>query len=223
MISNGEDTMDWGMKLTIVGVIISAIGIPSAIAWYTNYLPQIKIIVYILLHKTFKIRIKGIKEYRLECYDIKDIENQIRKKFRKVNKISGGNNYIIVLIEDMSAPYKILILDESYDVENKYNIRISLEGAIDISYYMSEDNFKYLDVLDKLFELIEERYSLRSCYKLFTLEAIVNEKFLSKDIKLNECEDTNVEIDSNNKFLRINSNSINNIYKCLKKNIKYII
>lgn len=133
----------------------------------------------------------------------------------------------------MQAPYEILIINDEgeYDVNNKLRteniVDIALIGSIEFRYRESDDNDYYFNTLNKLFDIIERIINEKPTYSFFTLQADLKNNF--KEIPFitehdkEECEDTKIDIDKSTKFIKINSKTKDNLYKCLKKNIYKIL
>ena len=127
-------------------------------------------------------------------------------------------------MKNMQAPYKILFMSEYKQSKKLIKVKITLEGEVKFSYRLNEN--KYINVVDELFSLIEEEYLCKNTFKWFSLEAYtkkLKEKPLKNTFETINCENLSIEIDKINKYMKINSNSINNILKCLDSNIKKII
>lgn len=210
----------------IISFIIAVIGIPASIDYYPRKFPIIKKVWYIITNNQYNVKITGAKEYAPFEFDLKTIKNVIHEKY-PVYKINlSKKNSMNVYLKNMPAPYKILFTS-SYNGTNKLNlikVAISLEGDVKCSY--RDKNNKLLNIESELFTIIEETYEITPSFKWFSLVAYteeVTEKPFKNEIKLVKCEDTKVQIDKTSKYMKINSNSINNIITCLNRNITQII
>ena len=216
--------MSWQNTLAIVSAIITIISAPSLIAYYTNRFPSIRKILYVLFNKSFNVKIKGVKEYYPFNYDLKLIKKSIHRKYPVKEINIPKKNSMIILMKNMQAPYKILFMSEYKQSKKLIKVKITLEGEVKFSYRLNEN--KYINVVDELFSLIEEEYLCKNTFKWFSLEAYtkkLKEKPLKNTFETINCENLSIEIDKINKYMKINSNSINNILKCLDSNIKKII
>ena len=214
------------MIFEVISFIIAVIGIPASIDYYPRKFPIIKKGWYLITNNHYNVKIIGTKEYISFEYDLKTIKKVIHEKY-SVYKINLLNkNSINVYLKNMPAPYKILFTP-SYNETNKLyliKVTISLEGDVKCSY--RDKNNKYLNIESELFTIIEETYEITPSFKWFSLVAYtedVTDKPLKKEMKLLTCEDTKIQIDKTSKYMKINSDSINNIIACLNSNIIQII
>lgn len=218
------ENMDLIATIGIIGAIITILSIPSLIAWYTDRFPFIRKILFLLFNKPFNVKIKGVKEYPSFNYDLKLIKRKIYEKYQ-INKINiPKKNSMIILMKNMQAPYKILFLPNSHKSEETTKVIITLEGEVKFSYNSNQN--KYLNIVDELFTLIEEEYVTKTTFKWFSLEAYtrkLEDKPLQNFFETINCEDTTIEMDKVNKYMKINSDSINNITNCLNSKIEKII
>lgn len=216
--------MDWITTLGIISAIITIISVPNLIAWYTDGLPIIRKLLYKFFNKSFNVKIKGVKKYNSFNYDLNIIKRKIHKKY-PINKINTPKkNSMNISIKNMQAPYKILFLSDNTQYKELTTITITLEGEVKFSF--KENQNKYLNIIDELFTLIEEEFDCKTSFKWFSLEAYtrkLTEKPFKTTFETIDCEDTNIEIDKTNNYMKINSDSINNIITCLNSNIKKII
>lgn len=216
--------MDWVDILAIVSALITIVSVPSLIAYYTDRLPGIRKILYVLFNKSFNVKIKGVKEYHSFNYDLKLIKKIIHRKYPIKEINIPKKNSMIILMKNMQAPYKILFLSEYNQSKELTKVKITLEGEVKFSYRLNEN--KYINVVDELFSLIEEEYLCKNTFKWFSFEVYtkkLEEKPLKNTFEIINCENLNIEIDKINKYMKINSNSINNVMTCLNSNIKKII
>lgn len=215
--------------LTIIGLIgsLSGIfGVLPAVAYFTEKLPSIKKILYKIFNKTYFAKINASKEYTLEKYNLKPIKMKIHEKY-DINKINlPKKNSMIISIKNMQSPYKILFLRDLNDSTNIMKVNINLEGEVKFTYRNSDNNKEYLNIVDELFTIIEEEFKVTPEFKWYSLN-IHTEKLKNKPFKdsfeIINCKDTKIEIDKTTKFMKINSDSINNLIYCLNSNIKKII
>lgn len=216
--------MDLIYTLGIIATIITIFSAPTLIAWYTDRLPNIRKSLYVLFNKSFTVKIKGVKKYNSFNYDLKLIKRKIHEKY-SINKINiTKKNSMNIFMKNMQAPYKILFLSNYNQFEELTTVTITLEGEVKFSY--NENQNKYLNIVDELFTLIEEEFECKTSFKWFSLEAYAKEledKPFKNNYETLNCEDTNIEIDKTNSYMKINSDSINNIINCLNSNIKKII
>lgn len=219
--------MDINFLLTVISLIFAAISLPASIDYYPRKFPIIKKVWHLIINDTYSAKIKGIKKYNAFNYDLKSLKMKIHKRYQ-VNEIkTPKKNNIIVSIKNMQATYKISFLP-NYDNERKLQeieVKITLEGIVKFN-YRANNNLKYLNTIDEMFTIIEEENEWIPIFKWFSLDAYTTElknKPFKNDVELMKCEDTKIEIDKSNKYMRINSNSINNLITCLDSNIKKII
>lgn len=217
----------------LIGSPLFGILIDISYAQLKNKTPYIKRIYAWVTNKKYKVQLRGIKKYSIESIDINSIKELLFKEFNQINIISQKTNLLVVLIENMQAPYEILIINDEgeYDVNNKLRteniVDIALIGSIEFRYRESDDNDYYFNTLNKLFDIIERIINEKPTYSFFTLQADLKNNF--KEIPFitehdkEECEDTKIDIDKSTKFIKINSKTKDNLYKCLKKNIYKIL
>lgn len=218
--------MDWMTILGIIGSIAGIITVPTAISFYTNKFPFIKKIWFKILQKQYNVKIKGVKEYNLFSYDLKLIKSAILYKYPQTEITTPKKNSMTVLIKDMQAPYKISFLQDYNSSEDLLKVKIVLNGTIKFSYRNSNKNNKNLNMIDGIFTIIEEQNQRMPKYKWFSLEAYTSKlenKPFKESFEIITCEDTKIEIDKKNKYMKINSDSIFNIINCLNSNIIKII
>lgn len=166
-------------------------------------------------------------------FDINSIKELLFKEFGQIKIISQKTNSLVVLIENMQAPYEILIINDEgeYDVgsvlKTENIVDIALMGSIEFRYRESDDNDYYFNTLNKLFDIIEHTINEKPNYSFFTLQADLENNFekipFITEHDKDECEDTKIDIDKSAKFIKINSKTKDNLYKCLKKNIYKIL
>ena len=217
----------------LIGSPLFGILIDISYAQLKNKTPYIKRIYAWVTNKKYKVQLRGIKKYSIESIDINSIKELLFKEFNQINIISQKTNSLVVLIENMQAPYEILIINDEgeYDVNNKLRteniVDITLIGSIEFRYRESDDNDYYFNTINKLFDIIERTINEKPTYSFFTLQADLKNNF--KEIPFitehdkEECEDTKIDIDKSTKFIKINSKTKDNLYKCLKKNIYKIL
>ena len=207
------------------------------LAYIFNRTPYLKRIYSWLINIPYKVQIMGVKNYAIEEINIDNIKKSIFKEFNYFNIVSQKSNSLVILIEDMQAPYEILIttdegefgIDENgFSSENNHIIvDIALMGSIEFRYRESDDNDKYFNVLNKLFDIIEQTINEKPTYSFFTLQADLKNNFKLKPFitehDKDECEDTKLDIDKSSKFIKINSRTKDNLHKCLKKNVHKIL
>ena len=213
--------------LTIIGIgsgIITLFSAPNILAYYTEKVPFIKKLLYKIFNKSLNVKIKGVKKYSSLDYNLKLIERKIYEKY-SINKIEiQKKNSMIILMKHMQAPYKILFLSDFSQSEELTKVIITLEGETKFSF--NSNKYKYLNIVDELFILIEEEYIHQTTFNWFSLEVYskdLEDKPLKNSFETIDCEDTTIEIDKTNKYIKINSDSINNIINCLNSNIEKII
>ena len=217
--------MDLTTIITIISIIVTIIAILIEIIKKIR-LSHVKKIWFEIFNRQYYVKIKGVKEYDLFSHDLKLIKRIILEKYPKTEIRTPKKNSMIVTIKEMQAPYKISFMPNYKSTGETLKIKITLEGTIKFSYRNTKSNKKNLNILDNLFTIIEEQHQIVPKFKWFSLEAYANElndKPFKNDFKRISCEDTNIEIDKTNNFMKINSESINNIIDCLNSNIESII
>ena len=214
-----------------------ALALDYIVAYIFNRTPYLKRLYSWLMNIQYKVQIKGVKKYNIEEINIDKIKKSIFKEFDYLNVISQKSNSLVILIEDMQAPYEILITPNEweFDIDEKgfepeninTNVDIALMGSIEFRYRESDDNDKYFNVLNKLFDIIEQTINEKSTYSFFTIQADLKSNFKVKPFitehNKDECEDTKIDLDKSAKFIKINSKNKDNLYKCLKKNIYKVL
>ena len=135
----------------------------------------------------------------------------------------------------MQAPYEILItntegeinLEEEFMNYIENIVDITLIGSVEFRYRESDNNDKYFNVLNKLFDIVEQSINKKPSYSFFTLQADLKNNFKKiafiSGYNKDECEDTTLNLDKSAKFIKINSKTKDNLYKCLKKNIYKVL
>lgn len=178
---------------------------------------------------------KGTKKYNINLIDISKIKNLLFEEFNQIKIISQKTNSLIVLIENMQAPYEILItntegeinLEEEFMNYIENIVDITLIGSVEFRYRESDNNDKYFNVLNKLFDIVEQSINKKPSYSFFTLQADLKNNFKKRafisEHNKDECEDTTLNLDKSAKFIKINSRTKDNLYKCLKKNIYKVL
>lgn len=211
-----------GLPAIIIGSIFGAI-IDLIIAYLKKHTPYLKRIWVWIINKPYKLRVFGFKTYDLTTINLETIKKQIYDEYDYVKLISEKKNSLIILIDDMQAPYEILISND----DNETQIKITLIGNVKLKYRFSEENEKIFNTLNELFEIIEIIINKKHNYSLYSLEADFKNNFKKKPFTTEhlkeKCENTKVNLDRNSKFIKINSKSKDNLSRCLKKNIHKII
>lgn len=217
----------------LIGSPLFGILIDISYAQLKNKTPYIKRIYAWITNKKYKVQLRGIKKYSIESIDINSIKELLFKEFGQIKIISQKTNSLVVLIENMQAPYEILIINDEgeYDVgsvlKTENIVDIALMGSIEFRYRESDDNDYYFNTLNKLFDIIEHTINEKPNYSFFTLQADLENNFekipFITEHDKDECEDTKIDIDKSAKFIKINSKTKDNLYKCLKKNIYKIL
>lgn len=214
-----------------------ALALDYGLAYLLNSTPYLKRLYSYIKNIPYKVQIMGVKKYNVSEIDIKDVEKALFKEYSPIKIISRKTNSLVILIENMQAPYEILITTdegefetspEEYSTENIQSIvDIVLMGSIEFRYRGSDDNDKYFNVLNKLFDIIEHTINEKPIYSFFTLQADLKNEFQKRPFitehDKDECEDTKLDIDKSLKFIKINSKTKDNLYKCLKKNIHKVL
>lgn len=219
----------------ISGAITIILFLQTFLSFFLKKTPWVKRIYFWIINKKYKVQLMGVKKYKSFDPDMEKIKKEILKKYIPIREISIGENYFTVLIENMQAPYKIVISPEiDPNTENEFIetiietvVNITLEGSINFGYKTTDENDKFLNVMDDLFDIIECIENEKPNYSLFSIKADGKNEFEKQpfidEYSIEECEDTKIEIDKSLNQLKINSDSIKNIYKCLKKNISKIL
>lgn len=214
----------------IIGSPFGGIIIDILYAYFRNKTPYIKRLIAWITNKKYKVQMMGIKKYSVESFNLKVIIDLLYDEFTQIKIVSKKSNYLLVLIENMQAPYEIFFTTDEGELEiEKFNmvVEIQLIGSIDFRYRESDDNDKYIIVLNKLFDIIEMSLDKKSFYSLFTLQADLKNNFKEKPFiteqNKSDCEDTKIDIDKSIKFIKINSKTKDNLYKCLKKNVYTVL
>lgn len=226
--------MDW-FSLIYTSPFFALI-LDYGLAYVLNGTPYIKRLYSWIRNISYKVQIMGVKKYDVDEIEINNIKESIFKEFSHFNVVSQKSNSLLILIDDMQAPYEILIttdegefeIGECGESEKIISIvDIALIGSIEFRYRESDDNDKYFNVLNKLFDIIEQTINKKPTYSFFTLQADLKNNFEKKPFitehNKDECEDTKVDLDKSTKFIKINSKTKDNLYKCLKKNIYKVL
>lgn len=219
-----------------IGGIASIITIIGAIYALWKKLPSkyIKIAKYYILNKKIKVKFKSIKHYpslNPDSINTKDLKEIIKSKLKnKRIDLEGrqlyGKNYIQISIKDSQAPYFIsfnpLVSYEGEEViEEGTEIIIELKGTIEFVYREEVDNKEYLELVQDLFDIIEEKYDIKPSFKDYQLRSTLsdfNEKW--KDVKTKENNGAKISIGE--KVLAIDSTRFSPIYRLYKENIALI-
>lgn len=225
--------------LNIISIIIGSplfgILLDISYAHLKNKTPFIKRINAWITNKKYNVQLKGTKKYNINLIDILKIKNLLFEEFNQIKIISQKTNSLIVLIENMQAPYEILItntegeinLEEEFMNYIENIVDITLIGSVEFRYRESDNNDKYFNVLNKLFDIVEQSINKKPSYSFFTLQADLKNNFKKiafiSGYNKDECEDTTLNLDKSAKFIKINSKTKDNLYKCLKKNIYKVL
>lgn len=229
--------MELIQKLSIlIGSPLFGILLDISYAHLKNKTPYIKRILAWITNKKYKVQLRCIKKYSTKSIDINTIKKLLFEEFDQINIVSQKTNSLVVLIENMQAPYEILITTNEGEMDNEYEyleehieniVDIALMGSIEFRYRESDDNDIYFNILNKLFDIIEHTIDKKPSYSFFTLQADLENNFKKRPFitehDKDECEDTNLDIDKSAKFIKINSKTKDNLYKCLKKNIYKVL
>lgn len=214
-----------------------AIALDYGLAYILNSTPYLKRLYSWIMNIPYKVQIMGVKKYNVEEIEINNIKKLIFNEFNHFNVVSQKSNSLVILIEDMQAPYEILITtdegefgidEDEFEPKNIHIVvDIALIGSIEFRYRESDDNDKYFNVLNKLFDIIEQTINEKPIYSFFTLQADLKNNFKVKPFLTehdkDECEDTKLDIDKSSKFIKINSRNKDNLHKCLKKNVYKVL
>ena len=223
--------MDWTQLINLFYTSpFFVIILDFAIAYFKNNTPYIKRLYSWIRNTPYKVQMMGVKKYRINNIPIRNIEDRLFKEYSKVKIISRKENALVVLIENMQAPYEILITTDEGELENsKYNnvVQIDLVGSVEFKYRGSDENERFLNVLNNIFEIIEHSINEKPIYSFFTLQADLKNDFkrvpFITEHDKDKCEDTKLDIDKSSKYIKINSKTKDNLYKCLKKNIYKVL
>ncbi|MBZ9570554.1 hypothetical protein KQY27_03215 [Methanobrevibacter sp. TMH8] len=221
--------------IVFIGIISSIIsiltGIPQIIYSFITNIPKIKKFIAWARNEEYKVQLTGRKKYHLFEPNMKQLKTEIRKKYNGIGRDSTkGDNWLVVLIQDMQAPFKITILDEQdmddfHAVPTECMVTITLQGSVNFKYRDSFENKKFINIMNDLFKIIEKMENKVPIIESYLIKATFDDGFKREpfisSVKIDKCEDTKVEIKK--KIISINSQSSNNLYKCLKKNIFKII
>lgn len=217
----------------LIGSPIFGILIDVSYAQLKNNTPYIKRIYAWIINKKYKVQLRGIKNYSVDSIDMNLIKQLLFEEFTQIKIISQKTNSLVVLIENMQAPYEILIMNNEgeHDIDIEFRMEnivcIALMGSIEFRYRESDDNDYYFNTLHNLFDIIECSINEKPTYSFFTLQADLGNNFKKipfiTEHDKDECEDTKIDIDKSIKFIKINSKTKDNLYKCLKKNIYKIL
>ena len=225
--------------LNIISIIIGSplfgILLDISYAHLKNKTPFIRRIIAWITNKKYNVQLKGTKKYNINLIDISKIKNLLFEEFNQIKIISQKTNSLIVLIENMQAPYEILItntegeinLEEEFMNYIENIVDITLIGSVEFRYRESDNNDKYFNVLNKLFDIVEQSINKKPSYSFFTLQADLKNNFKKRafisEYNKDKCEDTTLNLDKSAKFIKINSRTKDNLYKCLKKNIYKVL
>jgi len=225
--------MDWFYWL---GGISSIIGICGLILEIWKKIPSKygRIAKYYLINKKVKVKFKSVKHYPSLDTDLiktKELKNYFKSKLQnKQLELEGqqlyGKNYILLSLKDSQAPYFIsfnpLITYEGEEtIEDGTEIKIELKGTIEFVYREEVDNKEYLEVVEDLFQIIEDKYDIKPSFQDYQFRSTLsdfNEKW--ENVKIKEKNGTKVSIGE--KVLAIDSTRFTPIYRLYKENITLI-
>ena len=206
----------------IIGSPLFGILIDISYAQLKNKTPYIKRVYAWVINKKYKVQLRGIKKYSIDSIDINSIKRLIFEEFDQIKIISQKTNSLVVLIENMQAPYEILLMNNegedgiNNELKTENIVEIALMGSIEFRYREYDDNDNYFNTLNKLFDIIEHTINEKSNYSFFTLQADLENNFKEKPFitehDKEECEDTKIDIDKSAKFIKINSKTKDNLY-----------
>ena len=225
--------MDWITAISIIGSIAGIVGLVLQI-WKEIPYTYAKKIYYFLWNKKIKVKIKSMKKYPsldISSINTKELKQIIEKKFRaKQLQFQGyqlsGNNYIELYIKNTQAPYfiqfqPIISYEGEKTIEEGTEIIIELKGIVEFVYREDIDNMKYLEIIEDLFEVVEEKYEIKPNYTDHMFKSTLSD-FQETWDKLKTKESDGIKITIGNKVLDIHSKKISPIYRSYKKNISSV-
>ena len=127
----------------------------------------------IYYNKKYKVQLRDIKKYSIDSIDINSIKRLIFEEFDQIKIISQKTNSLVVLIENMQAPYEILLMNNegedgiNNELKTENIVEIALMGSIEFRYREYDDNDNYFNTLNKLFDIIEHTINEKSNYSFF--------------------------------------------------------
>lgn len=214
----------------LIGLSIFGIIIDISYAYLKNKTPYIKRFYSWVINKKYKIQLMGIKRYNFNYINMKDLKKSLYNQYSHIKIISEKENNLIVLIDNMQAPYEITITtNEGEDNPDKIEVivKIILIGSVEFRYRESDENDKFFNELNNLFNVIEDIFNEKPIYSFFALQADIKnnlekQPFISNYAKEN-CKDTIVDFDKSTGYIKVNSISKDTLCKCLKKNIHKVL
>ncbi len=221
--------MDWIYWLGGIASVITILEL-----WKKIPSKYIKIAKYYVLNKKVKVKFKSVKHYSsldLNLINTKELKNILKSKLNnKQIVLEGrqlhGKNYVQISIKDSQAPYFIsfqpLVTYEGDEtIEEGTEIKIELNGTIEFVYREEVDNKEYLELVEDLFEIIEEKYDIKPSFQDYHFRSTLsdfNEKWENVKIK----EKNGAKISIGEKVLAIDSTRFTPIYRLYKENIALI-
>ncbi|WP_424355399.1 hypothetical protein [Methanobacterium sp. MBAC-LM] len=212
--------------ITIIGAILEA--------WKKIPSKYIKIAKYYILNKKVKVKFKSVKHYpslNSNSINTKELKTILKSKLNRDQiELEGhqlyGKNYIQLLVKDSQAPYFIsfqpLVTYEGDEViEEGTEIKIELKGTIEFVYREEVDNKEYLELVENLFEIIEEKYDIKPSFKDYQFRSTLSD-FNEKWENVKTKEKNGAKISIGEKVLAIDSTRFTPIYRLYKENITLI-
>ena len=224
--------MDIELLIAYGGFIITAAGF---ILQLYDKIPEkyLKKLYYFLWNKEFKVKMKSLKKYpslTLNQINTDELVNTIKKEFKeKDRQFEGpqlrGKNYIELFLRDMQAPFFIAfkpsfsIDDHGKEIQEGIDTTIDLKGTIKFLYRDDLDNKKYLNIMEDIFEIMEETYHVKSNFVNYELISTLTDfKEDWKTIQTKE-EENDTKIKIGNNILGIYSKKPYSLYDFYKKNV----
>ena len=137
----------------IIGSPLFGILIDISYAQLKNKTPYIKRVYAWVINKKYKVQLRGIKKYSIDSIDINSIKRLIFEEFDQIKIISQKTNSLVVLIENMQAPYEILLMNNegedgiNNELKTENIVEIALMGSIEFRYREYDDNDNYFNTL----------------------------------------------------------------------------
>lgn len=220
--------------LSIIGLIgssILGIIIDISYAYLKNKTPYIKRFYSWIINKKYKIQLMAIKRYNFNYINnMDDLKKSLNDKYSHIKIVSEKENDLIVLIDNMQASYEITITtNEGEDNIDKLevNVKITLIGSVEFRYRESDENDKFFNELNNLFNVIEHIFNEKPIYSFFTLQADIKNNFEKQAFISNyakeDCEDTIIDFDKTTGYIKVNSTSKYHLHNCLKKTIHKVL
>jgi len=228
-----QTLMEYMGVLAIIGGVFSFFAVTYGFL-KSNH-PRIKRIRYYISNKAIRNNINAARDYPIFKPDMPSLGRTLAESFRKDNRPAKveavGENYIIIFIEGLQGPFKVEFqprISDGYSDEQQHDgaetidgteVRVRLVGTIKFYYREDENNKDYLNLIQTIFEFIEQQYKVKSEYTSYRLTSTSLDSFDYDWSKSEMIKDNGVKVVIGKTMLDLNSTSVVPLYDVFKKHI----